>query len=369
MSVRVRLRWPQIAGAMGEGMTQTPDQELAALVDVAALEKYLNEHLEGPPTPIEVKKHTAGYSNVTLFINRGEQRLVMRRPPTGNLLPSAHDVVREYRFMTAVQGKARVARPLVCCEDTSVIGAPFYVMERVNGTEIRETIPEAYDNPEGRRKMAEEMIDALVELHAVDWQAAGLTAPPGSYIERQLRRWQRQCELTRERTRELPGLDWVSQWLQDHMPEQSETTIANGDYKMDNVLFSFEEPKLLAILDWELATIGDPLADLGWLQSSWGDRKQLEADQAAGIEPPTPLPATLKEGFPDVDELAELYAEKSGRSIKNLRFYRLLAMFKGAVIGEGIYMRYLEGNVTNPQGARMKEQVPLRVERMLQLID
>src|SRR5690606_41570451 len=123
----------------------------------------------------------------------------------------------------------------------------------------------------------------------------------------------------------------------------------------DNVLYSLEEPKLLAILDWELATIGDPLADLGWLQSSWGDRKQIEADQAAGIELGTPLPVTIQEGFPDVDELAEMYAEKSGRSIKDLRFYRLLAMFKGAVIGEGIYMRYLEGNVTNPQGARMKE--------------
>jgi aminoglycoside phosphotransferase (APT) family kinase protein len=350
-------------------MTNTPQQELEALVNVAGLERFLNEHIPGPATPIVVRKHTAGYSNVTLFVDRGEQKLVLRRPPTGNLLPSAHDVGREYRFISAVYGKARVPRPIANCEDPSVIGAPFYVMERVAGTEIRETIPEAYDNPAGRRKMAEEIVDALIEVHAVDWQAAGLTAPPGSYVERQLRRWQKQWELTRARTRELPGLDRVSQWLQDHMPASSETTIAHGDYKMDNVLFAFDQPKILAILDWELATIGDPLADVGWLQSGWGDREQIEMDRAAGIPATDPLPVTLREGFPDHEELAEIYAARSGRSIEGLRFYRLLAMFKGAVIGEGIHMRYIEGNVTNPQGARMKDSVPLRVERMVRLIE
>ncbi|MCK9520808.1 MAG: phosphotransferase family protein, partial [Dehalococcoidia bacterium] len=223
-------------------MSDTPEQELKSLVDVPALERFLNERIGGPATPISVKKHTAGYSNVTLFVERGDQRLVLRRPPTGDLLPSAHDVLREFRFISAVEGSARVPRPIASCDDPSVIGAPFYVMERVDGTEIRESIPEAYDNPEGRRKMAEEMIDALVEVHAVDWQAAGLTAPPGSYVERQLRRWQRQWELTRPRTRELPGLDRVSAWLHEQMPTETETTIAHGDYKMDNVLFAFDEP-------------------------------------------------------------------------------------------------------------------------------
>lgn len=343
--------------------------ELEGLVDVPALEQFLNEKLEGPATPIAVKKHTAGYSNVTLFVERGDQTLVMRRPPTGNLLPSAHDVIREFRFISAVYGKARVPRPVVSSEDTSVIGAPFYLMERVAGTEIRDTIPSAYDNPEGRRKMAEEIIDALVELHAVDWKAAGLSAPPGSYVERQLRRWQKQWELTRPRTRDLPGLDRVSEWLHAHMPEETETTIAHGDYKMDNVIYDFEEPKLKAILDWELATIGDPLADVGWLQSGWGDREQIEIERASGKEELMPPPVTTWEGFPDPNELAEMYAEKSGRSLADMRFYRLLAMFKGTVIGEGIHMRYIEGNVTNPAGARTEWQVPMRIERMLQLID
>ncbi len=347
----------------------TDSNELEGLVDVPALEAFLNEHMEGPATPITVKKHTAGYSNVTLFIERGDKKLVMRRPPTGNLLPSAHDVGREWRFISAVHGKARVPRPIANCEDESVIGAPFYVMERVEGTEIRETIPSAYDNPEGRRKMAEEMVDALVELHAVDWEAAGLSAPPGSYVERQLRRWQRQWELTRERTRDIPGLDRASEWLHANMPAETETTIAHGDYKVDNVIFSFDEPKLLAILDWELASIGDPLADVGWLQYSWGDRQEIEREQQqAGADETIPPPVTTWEGFPGPEELAEMYADRSGRSIHDMTFYRALAMFKGTVIGEGIYMRYIEGNVTNPQGARMEWQVPMRVDRMLRLI-
>ena len=348
-------------------MPQNAAQDLTKLVAVAALERFLNEQLGGAPTPITVESHIAGYSNVTLFVQRGAQRLVLRRPPAGHLLPTAHDVLREYRFIAAVHGKARVPRPVAACADPAVIGAPFYVMERVEGTEIRDTIPAAYDTPAGRRRMAEELVDALVEVHAVDWRAAGLSAPPGSYAERQVRRWRRQWELTRPRTRDLPGLDRVGAWLQEHLPAEAETTIVHGDYKMDNVLFAFDAPALLAILDWELATIGDPLADVGWLLASWGDRRQIDEEQ--GEEPDEAPPVTTREGFPDQDELAAMYAARSGRSLGDLRFHRLLALFKGAVIGEGIYMRFIEGNVTNPRGARMEQQVPQRIARMLRLLE
>ncbi|MGH2393588.1 MAG: phosphotransferase family protein, partial [Candidatus Limnocylindria bacterium] len=181
--------------------------ELAGLVDIPALQRYLDAHVPGPAAPITVHKHTAGYSNVTLYIERGADRWVMRRPPTGHLLPTAHDVIREWRFISAVYGKARVPRPVLSCEDTAVIGAPFYIMERVDGTEIRETIPALYDTPAGRRRMAEEMIETLVELHAVDWQAAGLKAPSMPYLQRTVDRWHKQWEMTRPRTRALPGLD------------------------------------------------------------------------------------------------------------------------------------------------------------------
>ncbi len=270
------------------------EAELQGLVDREALQSFLNEHLPAPGR-LSIRKHTAGYSNITLFIDRGDEHWVMRRPPTGDLLPTAHDVIREYRFISAVYGRARVPRPLIACDDPSVIGAPFYLMERVNGTEIRESIPQAYDNPAGRREMAEQMVDALVELHAVDWREAGLQAPPKSYVERQVSRWQRQWELTRERTRDLSGLDRVSHWLRQHMPEEPETTIAHGDYKLDNVLFAFDEPRLLAILDWELASVGEPLADLGWLVSTWFDREAPAVEGPPGTPPLPPL-VTEREG-------------------------------------------------------------------------
>lgn len=349
-----------------------PDVENEAgvqgLVDRESLERFLNEHLPGPLLPVSVRKHTAGYSNVTLFVDRGEQHLVMRRPPTGELLPTAHDVMREYRFISAVHGRARVPKPVIACEDPAVIGAPFYIMERVEGTEIRDTIPAAYDHPAGRARMADEMVDALVELHAVDWKAAGLQAPPKSYVERQVSRWQRQWELTRERTRDLPGLDRVSDWLRQRMPEEREITIVHGDYKFDNVIFSFDEPRLLAILDWELASVGDPLADVGWLLSTWADRSAAPVALPPGT-PQLPPPITELEGFPDREELLSMYAARSGREVGDVRFFLVLAMFKGTVIGEGIYMRFREGNVTNPDGARMEWQVPLRIERMLQILD
>ncbi len=342
-------------------MTET-NHELSEYVDIPALVRFLDARLGGPATPITVAKHVAGYSNVTLFVDRGSERMVLRRPPTGNLLPSAHDVLREFRFISAIHGQARVPRPIASCDDLAVIGAPFYLMARVQGTEIRETIPEAYDHPAGRRAMAIDMVAALAEIHAVDWRAAGLSAPPGSYVERQLRRWQRQWELTRPRTRELPGLDRVSAWLHAQVPAETETVIAHGDYKIDNVMFDLKEPRVVAILDWELATLGDPLSDVGWLLNTWGERGQ---PPLRGAVPPI----TTAEGFPGPDEIAALYAEKSGRSLEGMRFYRLLAMFKSAVISEGIHMRYIEGNVTNPLAARMEKQVPVLVERMLGLIE
>lgn len=346
-----------------------PDAAISQFVDVPALERFVNEHVPGQPGPLVVQRHTAGYSNVTLYVTRGDEKWVLRRPPTGNLLPTAHDVMREHRFISALYGKARVPRPVIACDDTSVIGAPFYLMERVLGTEIRDTIPPAYDNPAGRRRMAEEMIDTLVELHAVDWRETGLKAPSTPYLQRTVERWRTQWEMTRPRTRPLPGLDLVADWLRQHIPEEQPPTVVHGDFKLDNVLFALDEPRLLAMLDWELATIGDPLADLGWLLSTWSGG----GAEPVGLRDPDgnvlPAPVSTREGFPSTTEMAELYADRSGRPLRDYRYHLALASFKGAVIGEGIYMRYLEGNVTNPLGARMEWQVPQRVDRIVQMIN
>lgn len=334
------------------------------LVDVAALERFVNERVPGEAGPVTVEKHVAGFSNETFFVTRGAERWVMRRPPRGPLLPTAHDVLREYRYIAALHGRARVPRPVAVCEDADIIGAPFYLMERVDGTVIRSELPAAYDTPEGRRRVAEELVDALVELHAVDWQAAGLTGRGEAYLSRQVERWAKQWELTRPRTRELPGLDAATAWLRARIPEDADVAVVHGDYKLDNVIFANDEPRLLAILDWEMATIGDPLADLGWLLSTWGDQ---------GDPPGTPQlnnrsTLTELEGFPTREEMAARYEAKSGRSMKHFGFYRVLAVYKMVIILEGLYMHYLERTASNPGAAEFAWYVPVLIDRMHRLM-
>lgn len=337
------------------------DQSIDELVDLQALERFIDQHVPGSSGPLTVQKHVAGFSNETFYVTRGEDAWVMRRPPRGPLLPTAHDVLREYRFISALYGKARVPRPIVACEDPAVIGAPFYLMERKEGVVIRAEMPPAYDTPEGRRKVGEEMIDALVELHAVDWQAAGLTGKPEGYLARQLKRWSSQWDHTRPRTRDLPGLDQVTRWLEAHLPEDGGVTVVHGDYKLDNVMFDAAVPRLIAIFDWEMATIGDPLADLGWLLSYWHDPAQPTGDD----EPPR---LTAAEGFPSIEEMMARYEEKSGRSMRNFPFYHVFAVYKLAIILEGLYMHYLEATASNPESARFEWQVPQLVERAHRII-
>jgi aminoglycoside phosphotransferase (APT) family kinase protein len=217
--------------------------------------------------PLQVWKHEGGYSNETLFIDCGPHKWVLRRPPRGELLPTSHDVLREWRMISPLyQAGVRVPRPIVACEDASVIGAPFYVMERVDGWVVRDSVPPALETPQERRRISEELIDALVEIHAVDWEKAGLAGmgKPQGYLERQVRRWAGQLDLTRVYTRELPGIDEVTEWLRTHVPESGPATVVHGDYKLDNVIYAEQAPAhLLAVLDWEMATLGAPLADLG----------------------------------------------------------------------------------------------------------
>jgi len=341
------------------------EQGIGQLIDVASLERWVNEHVPGPRGPIDVQKHVAGFSNETFYVSRGDERWVLRRPPRGPLLPTAHDVLREHRFIAALHGRARVPRPVGACEDATVIGAPFYLMERVEGVVIRTEIPPAFDNPSGRRRVSEELVEALVELHAVDWQAAGITGRAENYLERQLARWKKQWELTRPRTRELPGLDEVTDWLEARRPESGPATIVHGDYKLDNVMWAASEPRLIAIFDWEMATIGDPLADLGWLVSQWGDQGD-----------PPPLPGresvasldTTKEGFLTAEEIAALYERRSGRTMRHFTFYRVMAVYKLAIILEGLYMHYLESTASNPESARFEWMVPNLVDRMHRLM-
>ncbi|HEY8490759.1 MAG TPA: phosphotransferase family protein [Dehalococcoidia bacterium] len=334
-----------------EGTAPPPE-----LVDVERLARYLDGVLGGT-AETRVEKHVAGYSNETFYVYRAGQAYVLRRPPRGPLLPTAHDVSREYRFLAALADTpVRVPRPVLFCDDPSVIGAPFYLMERKHGVVVRQELPPHLQPEAERRRMGQEMVDALAELHAVDWRALGLQGKAEGYLDRQLKRWQSQAELTVGRVRDLPGLREITDWLVRHKPESGDATVVHGDYKLDNVMFESRAPaRLIAIFDWEMATIGDPLADLGWLLHTWGAPDPPDE----GEEPPlTALP-----GFPTRDELAARYAERTGREMRRFPFYHVLALWKSAVILEGLYVGYKEGTAANPGAAAFEERVPRLIRR------
>lgn len=339
---------------------QTPDAEL---IPPAALAAYLRQHLPGDDAPLRIERHEAGYSNETFFVARGAEQWVLRRPPRGELLPTAHDVLREARVLTALRDTAaRIPQVVAVCDDPTVIGTPFYLMERVDGVVIREELPSQFDPVPERQRIGEEMIDTLVELHAVEWQRDGLRdlGRPGGFLERQLRRWSGQLDLTLPRTRPLPGIAEVTRWLHAHAPQQHETTLVHGDFKLDNVIFAADPPaRLRAVFDWEMATLGDPLTDLGWLLVYWGDTGESPEQMMPGNNQ-----ITMHPGFHTREQLVARYEARSGRTLTHMRFYATFALWKLAIIIEGLYRHYLEGTAANARTAEFEWRVPLMVERM-----
>jgi aminoglycoside phosphotransferase (APT) family kinase protein len=306
----------------------------------------------------EIEPIGDGHSNVTYALARGHTRLVVRRPPRGPLPPSAHDVLREARVLRALDGRAPVPRVLAVCDDARVIGAPFYVMEQIEGEVVGDALPPALDDEPERRRMAEELVDALVTLHAVDWRAAGLDGfgKPEGYLERQVKRFGGLWE--RNRTRELPAVGRVGRWLADNMPESPAATIVHGDYRLGNVMYAPAPPaRLVAIFDWEMSTIGDPLADLGYLCTFWVDR----ADPPAGIFERHAV--TRAPGFPSRGELIARYEERSGRAMGDIRWYEAMALWKIIVFMEGNYRRALAGSVDDPYLTAFGESIAELAER------
>jgi aminoglycoside phosphotransferase (APT) family kinase protein len=346
-------------------VTGPAERPARMLVDPEGLHAYLDGRVPGEG-PFEVERHRAGHSNETFFVRRSGREWVLRRPPHGAFLPTAHDVLREYRVLAALEGTAvRAPRPVLACEDPSVIGASFYVMEKVEGLVPRTSLPPGLETEGERRRVAEELVDALVEIHAVDWQAAGLEGwgRPTGYLERQLRRWGGQLELASRFTRPLPDLVRAAQWLAERLPASSPSTIVHGDYKLDNVIVAAEAPaRVRAVLDWEMSTIGDPLADVGYLLSSW---RQPEDPPDAVLAEQVDL--TRAPGFPGRAELAERYRARSGRDTGDLTWYVVLAIWKLAILLEGSYARHLAGATDDPFFAELEEGVPALASRALHL--
>jgi aminoglycoside phosphotransferase (APT) family kinase protein len=331
-----------------DDIVQTHEQGQAnsrvPLLVIEPLRAFLDEHGIGEGE-IRVSSIGDGHSNVTYLIERGGHEVVLRRPPRPPLPPSAHDVLREARLLRALQDTpARVPRVLAVCAATEVIGAPFYVMEFVPGEVIVASVPAALDTPAERRRIGEQLIDALVEIHAVDWRAAGLEdfGKPTGYLERQLRRFNGLWELNK--TREIAAVESVGTWLAENLPSSGPATIVHGDFRLGNTLFAFDPPaRLEAVLDWEMATIGDPLADLGYLCMMW-----TEAGDATGGLREHLGRVTRSEGFPTRAELIARYEECSGRSMRDVRWYTTLALWKSIVFMEGNYKRALAGTTDDP---------------------
>jgi aminoglycoside phosphotransferase (APT) family kinase protein len=299
-----------------------------------------------------------GHSNVTYLLSTG---VVLRRPPRGPLPPSAHDVLREARLLKALESTpVRTPAVLAVSDDPEVIGAPFYIMEEAQGEVITDSIPDSLDTLEQRGQIAEQLIEALVELHAVDWTQLDLEGfgKPTGYLERQLRRFGGLWE--HNKTREIAEVEQVGQWLAANLPSSPPATIVHGDYRLGNTMMAAEAPaRLVAIFDWEMATIGDPLADVGYMMIHWTQPGE-ESGRRFNLHSVTTQP-----GFPSRKELVTRYEELSGRSVQALDWYVTLALWKAVVFMEGNYKRAISGATDDPYLKTFGEGVVELAERAL----
>ena len=338
------------------------DRPWDAAGDRDGLAAYVAEHRPDLAGPFDVERIGSGQSCLT-FLVRGEGwEVVLRRPPRGDLPPTAFDVAREFRVTRALaegQDVVPVPRPLVLCEDRSVIGAPFYLMEKVEGVVVRSEVPPGLADPAEHRRMADELVDTAAALHAVDVASVGLEGfgRPQGYLERQLARIGDQW--ARARSRPIPEIDLLAGWLAGHAPLQGSAALVHGDYKLDNVMFAPSPPaRLVAVVDWEMSTIGDPLADLGWLLFFWKERGEPTIGLSASS-------VTDMEGFPNRGEVLSRYADRTGALVDDVRWYMALAGWKIAVIMEGSYRRFLAGITDHPGFRELDTVVPELARRAL----
>jgi aminoglycoside phosphotransferase (APT) family kinase protein len=328
------------------------------LLVIEPLRAFLSAHGLDAPSELVADPVGEGHSNVTFTLSTG---VVLRRPPRGPLPPSAHDVLREARLLRALEPTpVRAPKVLAVCDEESVIGAPFYIMELLEGDVITSEVPEPLATPEQRSRIADELIDALVELHAVDYTQLGLEGfgKPTGYLERQLRRFNGLWE--HNRTREIPEFEAVGTWLAANLPSSPPATIVHGDYRLGNTMFAPGAPaRLKAIFDWEMATIGDPLADLGYMMIHWtepGDPQSRRFNLQS---------VTTQPGFPARHELIDRYEQRSDRSMQALDWYVTLALWKAVAFMEGNYKRAITGATDDPYLKTFGEGVVELAERAL----
>jgi aminoglycoside phosphotransferase (APT) family kinase protein len=334
------------AGASGEVETAAPRPGEA--LPVEALGEWLAGKLPGAD-PLVIEQFPAGHSNLTYLLRSGGSEYVLRRPPLGPVAPKAHDMVREARVLAAVHPHYPPAPSVVlACEDPTVIGAPFFVMERRRGVVVRHGLPRGLaDLPDAASRVSGTLIEGLAQLHSIDIQATGLVAlgKPEGFLERQVAGWSDRWY--RARTEPLPAMDRVIGWLEAECPVSRQATVVHQDYKLDNVMLAEGDPdRLAAVLDWEMATVGDPLADLGLTLTYWS---LPEARSVSGIG--------TGDGWWPRERMITRYAERTGFDVGGLRWYEVLGVFKLAVIVQQIYARWVRGQTTDSRFEGMGRQV------------
>ncbi len=324
-------------------------------LDQARVEAFLRENIPGLEGPLSIAQFPSGYSNLTYLIIVGERQMVLRRPPHGTKAKSAHDMGREYRILSALKPVFPYCpRPLAFCDDEAVMGCPFYVMERIEGIILRKSMPpELGFGPEQMRRLTQRLVELMAGLHAVDYQAAGLgdMGKPAGYALRQVEGWSRRY--VNARTPDVPDGEAVMAWLAGNLPPDDPAgTVIHNDFKLDNVVLDPADPmKIIGVLDWEMATLGDPLMDLACTLAYW-----VQSDDAPGLlahaTMVTYLPGSLTRA-----QAVEHYGETTGRVMDHIAFYYTFGLFRLAVIAQQIYYRYYHGQTRDQRFARLPQAV------------
>lgn len=340
-------------------------QSRAPLVVLEPLGRILDE-LGIAEGPLVAEPLGSGHSNVTFLLRRGRARIVLRRPPRPPYAQSAHDVLREARIMYAARGAGLpVPKVLRTVEDEQILGVPFVLLEHVAGHAISASLPTEFDSPTDAQRIGDELVAALAAIHAVDVTTGPLAriARTDGYLERQLRRFAGIWDNVK--TRDLQTIDRLAGWLAANRPTEAQTTLVHGDFRLGNMLFALRPPaRLAAVLDWEMATLGDPLSDVGYLTATWAEAGEVE-------HPMTALSAaTRAPGFPSRLQLAEAYERRTGRDIACLGWYEVLALWKSAIFLEASYRRHLTGSTDDPYFERLGvgvAEIAARAEQRVEL--
>lgn len=335
-------------------------------IDAAALAKYLRGKLEGVEQGLTIEQFPGGHSNLTYLLLAGRCEYVLRRPPLGPVAPKAHDMAREYAILRAVHPVFPAApRPLLVCEDPAIIGAVFFIMERRRGMVLRRELPPAFENdPCFPARVSEAFVDCLVQLHAVDVSANGLESlgRPAGFLDRQVRGWAERWE--RSRTEPLPEMEALIRWLVERLPLSGTPSLVHNDFKLDNLMLNSNDPgRVEAVLDWEMATVGDPLVDLGLALCYWSEAGDPEWRREAISA------ITTRPGWFTRAQLVERYAARTGRDVSRAGYYEVFGLFKLAVVLQQIYFRYHRGQTRDPRFRDFNLRVRGLVDAATQVVE